>query len=271
MKERKRRKAIFLGFALFILVFSVYTFLNQPQNQTINPSSSQSKVAIVDQLSLTFPNQTFIEAATAMLEQAGYTVDYYPGEEVTVEFYRNLPTHGYSLMILRVHSTTGGFPLLGLFTPERYNKFKYLQEQLAEKLRAVAYSNEDIKRGILYFGIAPSFVKSSMNGKFANTTVIVMGCEGLENTKMAEAFIEKGAKVYIGWSKSISADHTDKTTINLLKHLLIEKETIEQAIDNTTKEVGPDPASYNSQLIYYPLEVGEQTIENITDNPTTKP
>ena len=100
VKNRERRIAtvIFLAFILLIVVFSfyfTYNFLNQPKNQTTNPASSQSKAAIVDQLSLTYPNQTFIETATNTLKQAGYSVDYYPGEKVTVEFYRNLPTHGY--------------------------------------------------------------------------------------------------------------------------------------------------------------------------------
>lgn len=70
------------------------------------PSEPEVHEAVsLDHLSLTFPNQTFIDQITEILEQAGYTVDYYPGEEVTVEFYGNLPTHGYRLTILRVHSS----------------------------------------------------------------------------------------------------------------------------------------------------------------------
>jgi len=79
-RERGRRvaTAIFLVFILLIVVFSfyfTYNFLNQPQNQTTNQASSQLKAAIVDQLSLTIPNQAFVETATNTLEQAGYTVD----------------------------------------------------------------------------------------------------------------------------------------------------------------------------------------------------
>ncbi len=35
---------------------------------------------------------------------AGYDVDYYKGEDVTVELYRSLPSFGYKLIVLRVHS-----------------------------------------------------------------------------------------------------------------------------------------------------------------------
>jgi hypothetical protein len=261
-RERRTATAIFLVFILLIVVFSsyfTYNFLNQPQNQTTNPTSSQLKAAIIDQLSLTLPNQTFIETATNTLKQAGYTVDYYPGEKVTVEFYRNLPTHGYEIIILRVHSALGANnEPLALFTSERTSGTKYVYEQLNDQLQGVAFL--PYKPGDpTYFGIPPKFVKLSMNGKFQDATIIAMGCDGLTQTDMAEAFIEKGAKAYISWNSSVSASHTDQATICLLQHLATDKQTINQAIEKTMKEVGPDP-SYKSVLLYYPFKVGEQTI-----------
>jgi hypothetical protein len=279
IKNRERRiiTAIFLAFILLIVVFSAYftyTFLSPSQNQTRNPASSQLKAAIVDHLSLTMPNQTFIETATNTLKQAGYTVDYYPGEKVTVEFYRNLPTHAYEIIVLRVHSTASYSNVMKgpvtLFTSEHYNKRKYVHEQLTDQLVRVAFSQYELEMGIPYFGVRPCFITQNLNGRFQNAITIMMGCEGLDNTLMAKAFVEKGAKAYISWSKSVSASHTDQATTQLLKHLITEKQTIEQAVTETMKEVGADPA-YKSLLIYYPLEAGEQTIENITSNPTTKP
>jgi hypothetical protein len=268
-RERRIATAIFLAFILLIVIFSsyfTYNFLNQPQNQTTNPASSQPEAAIVDQLSLTFPNQTFIETATNTLKQAGYTVDYYAGEEVTVEFYRNLPTHGYGLIILRVHSSAAELQgkefvetPIGIFTSESYSQTKYVYEQLTDQLLMASYT---MPQPPYYFGIVPKFVTSSMKGTLQNTIIIMMGCEGLNNTKMAEAFIQKGAKAYIGWKGAVSASHTDTATTRLLQHLITEKQTINQAIDNTMKEVGPDP-SYKSVLLYHPSKVGEQTIENI--------
>jgi hypothetical protein len=263
-KERGRRIAttIFLVFILLIVVFSsyfTYNFLNQPQSQAVNPASSQLKAAIVDHLSLTFPNQTFIQTAITILKQAGYSVDYYPGEKVTVEFYRNLPTYEYKIIILRVHSTTGGYSIVGLFTSEIYSRQKYIYEQLTDQLYPLAYSYTDREA---YFGILPSFVELSMKGKFQNTIIVMMGCEGLNNTKMAEAFIRKGAKVCISWNKWVTAAHTDTATACLLQRLLIEKQTIKQAVTETMKEVGTDP-TYNSQLTYYPTNAGQYTIKNL--------
>jgi hypothetical protein len=152
----------------------------------------------------------------------------------------------------------GCIPPICIFTSELYSTSKYVYEQLTDRITSVSFSGSQP----YYFGIIPNFVKLGMNGKFQNTTVIIMGCNGLTYTDMAEAFIQKGANAYISWNNSISASHTDQATICLLQHLITEKQTINQAIDNTMKEVGPDP-SYKSVLLYYPPKVGEQTIENI--------
>jgi hypothetical protein len=144
-----------------------------------------------------------------------------------------------------------------LFTSEPYSQTKYVYEQLSSHLVVAYYP---MPESSYYFAIQPEFVTANMEGRFQNTIIVTMGCEALTNTKMAEAFIEKGAKAYIGWNQSVSASHTDQATIYLLTHILIEKQTIEQAVENTMKEVGPDPA-YNGLLIYYPISSGNYTIE----------
>ena len=275
--RKKRVQHIDIAITVTILVaiiaissFLVYSYLNPSSNQTINPDQtsnqpSQPKAAIVDQLSLTASNQTFKETATNILKQAGYTVDYYPGEELTVEFYGNLPTHGYSLIVLRVHSAiTIGLQSLGLFTSEVRSKTKYVYEQLTDQLVGAKFPNDETE----YFGISPLFVLNSMKGTFQNTTIIHMGCDGLAYTTMAEAFRQKGAKVYISWTGDVLASHTDQATTHLLQHFLIEKQTIKQAVTEIMEEVGLDPA-YKSLLAYYPLEAGNQTIEDIAGNPST--
>jgi len=269
-KETKRKQRISLAVSVAILItiilvsgFFINSLLNHPSTVS---SSSEHKAAIVDHLSLTAPNQTFIQTATTILKEAGYTVDYYPGEEVTVEFHRNLPTHDYRLIILRVHSAAASLQgqeyvetPVSFFTSENYSSTQYVWEQLTDQLCLASYS---MPQPPYYFAIRPQFVTSSMKGQFKNTIIVMMGCEGLNNTKMAEAFIEKGAKTYISWNKSVLASHTDTATTHLLQHLIAQKQPIKQAVETTMKEVGPDP-TYNSQLTYYPLEAGDYTIQNI--------
>ncbi|MCJ7423093.1 hypothetical protein MUP01_02345, partial [Candidatus Bathyarchaeota archaeon] len=107
-----------------------------------------------------------------------------------------------------------------------------------------------------YFELGPLFIASCTKGEFNGTFVVMMGCEGLSNTWMARVFVDKGAKAYVSWNGSVSSSHTDQSTITLLQHLILEKQTIRQAVENTMIEVGPDP-TYDSELTCYPLEAWE--------------
>jgi hypothetical protein len=245
--RRKSRIPIFAVVAVVIVFFCIltYSFLQHTNQTNINQGFSY-KAAIVDHLSLSQPNQTFVENVTTVLEQAGFTVDYYPGEKVTVEFYRNLPSYGYGLIVFRVHTTQRG----AFFTSEPYSISQYVMEQLNDQVWRVSY-NEG--KPPLYFGIPSSFVTLCMDGKFSETVVIAMGCDTLRFSDMAKAFIEKGAKVYVGWNGPVSTRHTDHATVQFLEHLIVEKQTINKAVTETMAEVGPDPMC-ESVLLYYPIE-----------------
>jgi len=258
-KERRSRNAaaiaLFLILVIVVAAYAVYIYL--PQDQA-NPPPSGLRAAIVDHLSLTFPNETFVETANRTMTEAGYTVDYYSGENVTVDFYRGLPALNYQIVIFRVHSALSqeNKPPLALFTSESYSQSRHVYDQLNDRLIGVVYRVEGQDQQ--YFGIPPVFVKSSMNGRFPNSTVIVMGCNGLTYKDMAEAFIEKGASVYVGFRNPVSASHTDQTTARLLQHYVGEGLTLKDAMTKTYDEVGPDPA-YDSVMLYYPTEAGNQT------------
>ena len=249
-----RRTRVVLALAAAVLVgaalLSGLLLRNLPSDG--GPSPGLKTAAIVDQLVLSFPNPTFVNSATHLLEQAGYAVDYYPGDEVTVDFYRDLPTHGYDLILLRVHSGLArdrGEPTgyVSLFSGEPYDNTKYAKEE-ADGLvgRATQYTG-----GPQYFGIVPDFIESSMRGTFDGSTILVMGCDGLITDKTAEAFIQKGAKSVVGWSGRVSSTHTDTAVERLLQHLLAERQTIGDAVAHVMAEVGSDPA-YDSQLLVYP-------------------
>jgi hypothetical protein len=200
--------ALVLGFGLYFIIDHLIQATPLDCSQVDVP-----RAAIVDQLGISQPNETFIEESTALLNDAGFDVDYYEGESVTVKFYKKLPTHCYSLILLRVHSATFNPErrVLDFFTSEPYSKSKYVGDQLDDRVRACAFAPYE-EGDPVYFGITHKFVRSSMKDEFNNTMVIMMGCDGLKYDDMAEAFIEKGAQVYVAWSGLVSAPHTDQVT-----------------------------------------------------------
>jgi hypothetical protein len=245
-------------------------FLTMTALDSGSSGPSVLKAAIVDQLSFREPNPAFVQGATATLEEAGYVVDYYPGDQITVDFYRDLPTHGYKLIVVRGHSAvprtdlalpadvpqdllqrvldTVGDDVL-LFTSEPYSDTSYLDEQRAMRLFPVVYAGEQSSDS--YFAITAGFITSSMKGKFDGTTVILMGCSGLASDNTAAAFVKKGAKTVVGWSSTVSSEHTDAATERLLQHLTTDKLDAQEAVSRTAAEVGADP-QYGSTLLVYP-------------------
>jgi hypothetical protein len=220
--------------------------------------SGPPRAVIVDQLDLTFPDPAFRQEATALLEQAGYAVDYFPGEQVTVDLFRHLPDQGYKYVILRVHSTAvlreegqaASTDKPVFFTGQPYTRTEYLDEQRGKYLAGVHYSEDDPD---YHFGITPEFISKRAKGDFDGATVILMGCDALTSDVAAAAFVDRGAKEVIGWNGWVSADHTDAATERLLRYLLVEKRTPSEAVARAMADVGPDP-SYGSKLVLYPAE-----------------
>jgi hypothetical protein len=247
--------------ALFALVAVCASLAALAAFLVLRPGSSERsgppRAAIVDQVSLTDPNSAFVQEATSMLEGAGYAVDYYPGEQVTIDFYQDLPSHHYEVVILRVHSarfqTDAGVLTddVVLFTGESYDRQRYVAERKAGILARVRYFETNPTS--YFFGVTAKFVESRMKGDFKGATVILMGCDGLRSNTMAEAFVRKGAGAFISWDDLVSTDHTDAATERLLQHLVVDKLGTQEAVTRTMTEIGPDP-SYGSKLHVYPAE-----------------
>jgi hypothetical protein len=225
--------------------------------------------AIVDQLAVMEPNQEFIEQVTAELEACGFEVDVYSGEEVSVKLYRRLPKYGYKLIIFRAHAgllqaeddsgVVGVKQATYLFTAEEYSRIKHWPEQLDDQLLP-AEMTPDFP---LVFAVNSKFVTESMEGRFDDTLIIMMGCSCSYLTDMATAFTLKGASTYMGWDGSVNLDYVDRAAADLITNLCTEGMTIEQAAAKTMTGIGPDP-EWGAGLRFHPRESSGQTIMELT-------
>ena len=212
-------------------------------------NTAENKAAIIDQLNPTEPNPDFVTRATANLENHGFKVDYFSGEAVTLELYRQLPAAGYSLIIFRSHSGLLGTGQKGdqqtcLFTNQLYSQTGELTDQLFDRVVKARVDN-----GPVLFGIGADFVSSSMQGRFQNTTVIMMGCSSFKKDDLAQAFIEKGAAAYCGWTTEVMLNYDEDVTLRLLDGIL-ELNSMETAVNTAMQEKGPDPET-GATLKYY--------------------
>jgi len=260
-KEKKQyninRKWVILSLVLTILIISVSLFLFFFQTNAIEFSF---KAAIVDQLGGNYPStleyaQEFNESATNLLKTASFNVSYHESKTINVNFYEGLAKYGYGVIILRSHSALReDKPIVDFFTNEEFVVGKYASELVT----AGYYEWEKDK---LYCAITPEFIKA-IDGVFPKSVVIAMGCDSLNYSTMAQAFIDKGARLYIGWTGHVSVADSDEATIKLLELLFVQNKTIEYAIShcNSYLDTKLPPPEFKGRLDYFPKDVGDKEV-----------
>ncbi len=77
--------------ALLIAVLALLANISPKEPTSQGPGEGQVclKATIIDQLSSSAPNQSFVEASESILKQAGYEVSYYSSRGTDVEFHKN--------------------------------------------------------------------------------------------------------------------------------------------------------------------------------------
>jgi hypothetical protein len=274
-KPSKKGLPWFAWLLIVLGIVGVVAFIRiQPMGWPFPDHAGNATAAIIDQLSSLQENDQFIANVTRELEDYGFEVDLYQGNNVTVDFYRQLPTYGYKLIIFRAHSgilEQDGEVMLRtvLFTNEEYTESRYALEQVYEQL----VMGGACQGCPMMFGITPEFVRAQsvvgqatdMDGRFDDTVVIMMGCSGIAMDDMARAFVDKGASVYLAWDRSVELYYVDNATPYLMNQLCSEELTIREAVANTMDFVGPDP-NYGAELkCYYDpaSHNGDKTLEEL--------
>jgi hypothetical protein len=254
-KNNLRSKLILpIGLILVTVLASSIYFINLGSD-----SEDFITAAIIDGL-IDFPGELFINNASEILENAGYRVEVFKPDDITVELYEKLPSQRFDIIILRVHCGPLNDVLADgtkiprgtvFFTTEEYDEKKYRAYQ--EK-NLLAIGNIRGKPGKSYFTIPPWFFEHAAPGSFDNSTIILDSCYGFyfeAPLVMADTLIMKGVREFIGWNGEVQAHHTDKAVIELLKAILDENLPSKDAVEKVRDIVGPDPF-YKSQLYYYP-------------------
>jgi len=200
------------------------------------------RIALVDQLGSQYPNPGFVENVTLSARKAGYSLDYISPNSASIDFFINLPTYHYNLIILRTHGVAVGSPAIA--TSDTYSQYNRINDQLLDRLGAIE------SNGTLLFTLNPGFVSYVMCGKFPNTIILAMTCGLLTSSTYPQAFIGKGAGAVIGWNGAVTVSHTDLVFESLITELLTGN-GVDRSLQVATERWGPDPLT-GAQLLSYP-------------------
>jgi len=252
--------------AISVSATSVFLYSAAEANSLI--TDAIPKAAIIDQLDYDIPNKDFHQKATELLESAGYKVDIFTTKDITVDFYKKLPTHGYKFVVIRSHGAAdANDDTVTLFTGEKYDIEKYTSEQLfgqvkkGSPLLEVTFlgnttgsqwditndtyrtitipANQFFSSDEEYFVITPTFVDSAMEGKFSQTIFVLGGCKTMQTDSLAQSLVKRGASSVAGWDDQIGAFDNDAAMLKLLEGLLVNKMEMQDAVDSAMKLLPP--------------------------------
>lgn len=250
---KNKKKLIYISIAAIIILIPVAYIYSISFTQSNPP-----KAAIIDQLgssklatNVRFENQTFIELSEKLMHSRFSDVDYY-SDNATVEQYKELASKGYKLILWRAHSALDlNSKYVAISATDSYSS-DYYDQYLDNDQLTLCNITGDSDLSKMYLGITPKFVKEVMNGRFEDTAIILMSCNGLRNGYYgtAQAFEEKGARVFISWNEWVDFENNDCATSLLLQYLITDNDTVNVA----TGRIPPYPSESGAtvQLRYDP-------------------
>ena len=219
------------------------SLLNDTHCTTVSPpnsgSSLRSRIALVDTLSNDLPSPSFVQTIRIVADKAGFALDYYEANSSTLELFLNLPRMNYTIVVFRTH----GWEAV-LTTSDPYSQQTYVIDQLLGRVGAQRVNQT------VYFAMTPSTVTSLMCGRFSGTIIMAMGCSTMSRTDLADAFLRRGARAFIGWDGGVSMSHSE-LTFSLVIQMLLGHDTIPSTIETAMHQIGPDPW-HGGKLRYYP-------------------
>ncbi len=268
IRREKRRRYIKITLISIIVIAVIaigVSFKLQYSNNSVSNENRRYKAIIIDGLYDSYPNDKLIYYIKDALERKGFAVDMLLGKNVTVDnlqFKLFSLIDDYRIIILRVHggvikSQNNYVGRVGIFTSEPYDPNKHTD------LLYMGFLGMGIpfaEPGKKYFVITPLYVLSS-NTRFQGSIIYVSSCYSLSAPDMAEAFIKKGAKAYIGWNNKIDINTADQALKLFVKEFIEENKTLCQVIYDINYKLSAN----NYLLEMYPEQYCNITIEEFKD------
>ncbi|MEZ0345204.1 MAG: hypothetical protein ABWK01_01465 [Infirmifilum sp.] len=253
-RKRSLRTLGFLTVAALLaaVVIGLIAALLLPAPSGTRPGAGRAAL-IIDALYEWVPNDALIRNLTEILSSAGYNVKVIKGRAATVEAFRNVTL--YDLLIIRCHGAyfkagevLGGRVLSDnapiIFTGEEFTEClplscKYYLGRLSEEVVRGVFTLG--RANVSVFALSPLFFER-LEGRFRRgAVVIVASCYGLSGRLLADAFLSKGADVFISWDWKVSPQQMDKGLLLLVERAVAQGQGWVKAVETVDEELGADP------------------------------
>ena len=158
----------------------------------------------------------------------------------------------YGVIVIDTHGLNGNL----MFTREAISTSGTLSEEELYNLYTNKIKMVTMKNGT-FAALTPEFIKSVLSIELPNTVVFNGSCESMKNDNIANAFISRGAKTYVGFSGKVSVQNCNAKAREFFSALVGAdlKTTGESFIQDTFTESDGSVCSYlmrgNSNMHFY--------------------
>jgi len=223
-------------------------------------TSKIRKAVIIDQLDRDIPNIHYQNQTMSYLQEAGYDVDLYTTEDITIDFYKELPTMDYEFIVLRSHSLAiyGEKPSSWIFTGEKYDAGRYTQEQLSGMLSPgvpfrqgqISQMTQSDAKSERLFMIGSKMVDEMMEGNFPGSHIILGGCDTMSHSFFADALVKRGASSVVGWNGLVELRDNDAVMLSLLDDIFNENLEMVDAVEKVMNDY-KGKTYYGTKLLHF--------------------
>lgn len=166
-----------------------------------------------------------------------YEVTYHLDQAASVDSFKNLDQYG--IVAIVSHGTKlwqglfgprGGFhgipigtEVYSLITSEEATAAAVVQREfdlVSGRLGLITLSSIESNVPATKFGILPTFIPYYSEGEFPNSLVYLGTCHSAANDTMSQAFLQQGAKTYLGFSKVVSALWAREVAVDFFEKFL---------------------------------------------------
>jgi len=188
----------------------------------------------------------FMRSIIYNLQQAGYAVDYYKDDNVTIDLLKRLDNEGYGVIYVNAHGFTDPDGRVLFFTGEKNaSGIEGLYQKDIEEKRIGCFGQEGYLLG--YYYVTPEFFALYGNDtRYHNALIFVDACHSANNTSMADVFLDLDASCYVGWTELVGVEHGVSMDGKFFRTMCIDGETVEQSAGT----IRPDPVG-SAKLAYF--------------------